>query len=90
MTANNETCTLYVSTLGCDQWSGTLPDPEADRSDGPFATLARARDEIRCRSPRVPTRVYMREGVYSLDEPLVFTPADAGTEAALRTNQRCT
>jgi len=38
---------FYVATDGNDQWSGTLPAPNAQRTDGPFATLPRARDAIR-------------------------------------------
>lgn len=34
---------FYVSTDGSDAWSGTLPAPNADRTDGPFATIDRAR-----------------------------------------------
>ena len=37
----------YVSPDGDDAWSGTLPEPNAGRTDGPFATLARARDAVR-------------------------------------------
>ncbi len=45
--AEMKTTILYVSTEGDDSWSGRLPEPNADRTDGPFATLKRARDEIR-------------------------------------------
>jgi hypothetical protein len=38
---------MYVSTEGNDTWSGKLAQPNAQRSDGPFATLAAARDAIR-------------------------------------------
>ena len=38
---------FYVATTGCDEWSGQLDVPNADGSDGPFATLRRARNEIR-------------------------------------------
>ena len=35
---------FYVSDNGSDEWSGTLASPAAGETDGPFATLARARD----------------------------------------------
>ena len=38
---------LYVSTRGNDTWSGTLPEPNATRTDGPLLTLHRARDLAR-------------------------------------------
>ena len=40
---------LYVSVQGNDAWSGRLPEPNAAKTDGPFATLERARDAIRAR-----------------------------------------
>ena len=36
----------YVSTAGNDHWSGTLPEPNSDKTDGPFATLDRARQAV--------------------------------------------
>ena len=38
---------LYVATNGNDGWSGRSDHPNAASQDGPFATLDRARDEIR-------------------------------------------
>ncbi|HHK41194.1 MAG TPA: hypothetical protein ENJ50_02150, partial [Planctomycetaceae bacterium] len=35
---------LFVAPNGNDQWSGTLPSPNDSKTDGPFATLQRARD----------------------------------------------
>ena len=39
--------TLYVSPIGNDAWSGLLYEPNADSSDGPFATICAARDALR-------------------------------------------
>ena len=74
----------YVATDGNDAWSGRLPRPNAERTDGPFATVSAARDTIR-RSGRAggragPLCVVLRGGTYRLSEPLVFTPEDSGTE----------
>ena len=41
--------TLFVASDGNDAWSGTLLRPNRARSDGPFAALGRARDEVRKR-----------------------------------------
>ena len=38
---------LYVSPQGADQWSGRTAEANADRTDGPLATLAGARDALR-------------------------------------------
>jgi parallel beta-helix repeat protein len=51
-------------------------------SDGPFATLQRARDavrEIKKDGLRGPVTVMMREGKYFLEEPLQLGPEDSGT-----------
>ncbi len=39
--------TFFVSPQGNDVWSGKLPQPNQAGNDGPFASLERARDEIR-------------------------------------------
>jgi len=36
--------TFFVAPDGNDGWTGKLPAPSAERPDGPFATLQRARD----------------------------------------------
>ncbi|MGN1273734.1 MAG: hypothetical protein ACI4UF_04025, partial [Thermoguttaceae bacterium] len=35
---------FFISLSGNDSWSGKLSAPNADRTDGPFATLEKARD----------------------------------------------
>jgi len=74
---------LYVSPTGNDAWSGTCADATADGTDGPFATIARARDAVRAMKQRqplaAPVRVLLRGGSYTLNETLIFTPADSGT-----------
>jgi hypothetical protein len=77
--------TIYVSPGGNDAWSGKLPDPKTDRSDGPLATPLRARDLVRtilANSPGQPVHVELRRGLYFLNEPLTLSPADSGTEKA--------
>ena len=39
--------TFYVHPKGNDAWSGKLAVPTADRTDGPKASLAGARDAVR-------------------------------------------
>lgn len=74
---------LYVSLEGNDAWSGKLAEPNPAKTDGPFATLARARDAIRSMQAHQPLHkpvtVYVRGGVYTLGAPLVFLPEDSGT-----------
>jgi parallel beta-helix repeat protein len=75
---------FFVSPNGNDAWSGRFPTPSADKSDGPFATLAKARDAVRRQRQREtlnrPVEVLVLGGRYELTEPLTFTPADSGTE----------
>ncbi len=74
---------LYVSPAGNDAWSGKLAEPNSAKTDGPFATLVRARDAIRSMQTSKPlpqpVTVYLRGGVYALSAPLVFLPGDSGT-----------
>ena len=37
----------YVSLKGDDRWSGTMPDPNSDKTDGPFLTIGRAQRAVR-------------------------------------------
>jgi len=78
--------TLYVAPSGHDDWSGSLPAPNRDLTDGPLASLAGARDALRRLKDggalTGPATVYVRGGTYTLDEPWVLTPADSGTEDA--------
>ena len=71
--------TLYVSPDGSDDASG--------RTDQPFATLERARDEIRTLKggaglPVGGVVVELAPGVYELDAPIELTADDGGTEAS--------
>lgn len=75
---------FFVSTQGKDTWSGKRPDPGQD--DGPFSTVARAREAVqtllKTRKEHRSVRVVLRGGTYYLDAPLQFGPEDSGTELA--------
>ena len=75
---------FYVSPRGDDSWSGKLPQPNEMRTDGPFASIARAQKAVRnllaVSKPSRPIVVLIREGVYRLTEPIVFLPEDSGTK----------
>ena len=77
---------LFVSPQGQDGWSGKLAAPNAERTDGPLASLAGARDAIRRRKAAgplaAPLRVLVRRGTYRVKGPIVLTAADGGTEQA--------
>ena len=71
---------FFVSTQGNDTWSGALADPNPVRTDGPFATLSRARDAVRDLLKDAQERhisVVVRGGVYGLTETVVFSGQDS-------------
>ena len=71
----------YVSPAGDDGWSGTIPEPNPDGTDGPFATIERARDAAREVTDR-PLTVLISDGRYRLRRPLRFGPEDSREDAA--------
>jgi hypothetical protein len=71
---------FFIATNGNDAWSGTLAAPNKAKTDGPFATVARAQKALREKKTGT-KQVLIRGGFYSLDAPLLFTEADSGTEA---------
>jgi hypothetical protein len=84
METSTASVAFYVAPDGNDSWSGRLPAPSDDRTDGPFASLERARDAIReiKRGGKLEQTVvvYLRGGVHFLSRPLSLTPEDSGAE----------
>jgi len=78
---------IYVATNGRDHWSGRLSAPNRNKSDGPFATLERARDEVRKMKqagglPKGGVTVMVRGGTYQRESPFVLTAQDSGSEGS--------
>ncbi len=77
---------LYISPQGNDAWSGRLAEPNAGKTDGPFATLGRARDEMRRAhppgSPPEPKTVHLRAGTYAVTDTLKLEGHDSGRPEA--------
>jgi len=73
--------TFYVATGGNDGWSGRLAEPNPGHSDGPFASVGRARKAVRVLRGQGklpgPVTVGIR-GIHRLTEPIVFRPEDSG------------
>jgi hypothetical protein len=77
---------FYVSPAGHNEWSGKLPSPNQNNTDGPFATLERARDAARAlrnAGKEVPVTVFLRGGTYQLRSSLTFDQRDSGTRGKL-------
>jgi len=74
---------FYVSPRGNDEWPGSLPAPDADGSDGPLATLTRARDAVRDLKAAAafdrPVTIMLLEGTHRLEQPLALDVRDSGT-----------
>ncbi|MCU0492223.1 MAG: right-handed parallel beta-helix repeat-containing protein [Chloroflexaceae bacterium] len=74
---------FYVAPNGNDSWSGRLAGANWLGSDGPFASLEKARDAIRAQQasgglPPGGAVVYMRGGVYQQLQPVVLEAQDSG------------
>jgi hypothetical protein len=76
---------FFVAPDGSDFWTGMLARRNANKTDGPFATVQRARDMVRAikqanggKLPR-PITIYLRGGTIYLQQPLVLTAEDSGT-----------
>ncbi len=74
------TADFFVAVNGSDRWSGRSDQPNRTSTDGPFATLARARDAVRAlkqRGDKQEILVLIRGGLYSLKETVVFALEDS-------------
>ncbi len=75
---------LSISPVGNDAWSGTLAAPNAERTDGPFATLEAARDAIRrlkkqSSLPAGGVVVELAAGTYERSHAFELSSDDSGT-----------
>jgi hypothetical protein len=73
-----KTGTFFVAPNGSDSWSGRKPVPNANRTDGPFATLAAACNAAQEMGTKRPRKVIIQSGRYFLNKPLVLTDKDSG------------
>ena len=70
---------FYVSTVGNDKWSGKLSEPNEARTDGPFATVNRAKKAVRLIKKDLYRNIFVliRGGEYQLSSTEVFTTLDS-------------
>lgn len=74
---------FYVSPIGNDLWSGTLPEPNANKTDGPFATLSKAKHAVRMFKNGVYRDIFVaiRGGSYLLTQTERFSASDSHYDA---------
>jgi hypothetical protein len=75
---NAKTETFFVAVDGSDSWSGRLPGPNTDRTDGQFATVGAACAAARKLGTDQSRNVVIQAGQYFLDKPLELNAGDAG------------
>ncbi|MEW6356679.1 MAG: LamG-like jellyroll fold domain-containing protein [Planctomycetota bacterium] len=84
---------FYVATNGNDNWSGKPAEPNGAKTDGPFATLERARDALRELKQKdglkQPATVLVHGGEYALGKTFVLTTQDSGTKDCPVTFRSC-
>ena len=76
---------FFVAPNGNDAWSGTAPRHGIFGTNGPFATLEKARDTVRdfrTAHPAEPVTVQIRGGDYPLPRTLKLEAHDGGTATA--------
>ena len=78
-TAEPAAMVYYVAVDGNDAWSGKLPTANAEKTDGPLASIAAARDAIRKLKAeqgtlRQPVNVQVRAGTYYITETIALVP----------------
>jgi len=73
---------FYVSPTGNDGWSGKLDEPNADKTDGPFATIAKAVEALRQDKTQAneAVSIVLRDGMHFLDKPICLDQTDGGSK----------
>lgn len=72
----------FVARTGNDFRTGKLAAPNSAKTDGPFASIARAQEAVRGpvkSNPARPGTIALRGGTYYLPATLDFTAEDSGT-----------
>ena len=72
---------IFVSLDGNDSWSGKLAAADKKKTDGPFRTIGRAKAAVnllkKTGSLDGEITVWLREGTYFIDKPLLFEAKDS-------------
>ncbi|MCF8369918.1 MAG: right-handed parallel beta-helix repeat-containing protein [Bacteroidales bacterium] len=79
---NREQIVIYISPDGNDTWSGLVKTTNSGKTDGPLATIEKAKEKVRefikkGQIPEESVQVYLREGIYRIKKSIVFSSADS-------------
>jgi hypothetical protein len=86
-TDQREAVNYYVAADGNDVWTGRLPAPNADKTDGPFATLDRVQKELNVlfsRNDPLKVTCYLRQGTYHLKKTVEIGPLSTTSHLTFR------
>lgn len=70
---------IHVGTNGCDEWSGRLPSPRRDRTDGPVASLPAALARVEQWPAGRAATIRLGPGVFVVSNPIRIGPQHSGT-----------
>ncbi len=84
-----DSTTFFVSPGGNDNWSGRLAQADADRTDGPLATLQAACRAARTAGTKRTRIIAVQDGRYFLNESLVLTGEDNGLRIVGQSGKAC-
>lgn len=73
-----DSVTFFVAPGGSDNWSGRLAGANAERTDGPLATLQAACRAARKAGAKQGRTIVAQEGRYFVDQPVALTSQDNG------------
>ena len=79
---------FYVSTIGDDRWTGQLSEPNENHTDGPFATLEKAKVAVRAlrlKEPNGNIQVALRGGTHRLEKTVIFSQQDSSGQQGATT-----
>jgi hypothetical protein len=75
----SDTIAFFVATDGNDNWTGNVAAPNPERTNGPFASLQRAREAARkSLGSGTQVSVLIRKGTYRFISTLVLDARDSG------------
>ncbi len=73
---NTADATIFVATNGNDSWSGRLAAPNADKTDGPVASISAAIVASR-KQAETPRKIIIGDGSYYTEQTLILNSKDS-------------